>query len=173
MLSLWKESYDKPKQHIRKQRHHFANKSPYSQSYSFSSNHVWIWELDHKEGWALKNRCFRIVVLEKTLESPLNCKEIKLVNSKGNQPWIFIRRTDAKADIPILWPLDGKNWLTGKNLDARKDWRQKEKGVAEDEMVRSHHQLNGHEFEQTLGESEGQTSLACCSPWSHKELDMT
>ena len=173
MLTLWKESYDKPKQHIRKQRHHFANKSPYSQSYSFSSNHVWIWELDHKEGWALKNRCFRIVVLEKTLESPLNCKEIKLVNSKGNQPWIFIRRTDAKADIPILWPLDGKNWLTGKNLDARKDWRQKEKGVAEDEMVRSHHQLNGHEFEQTLGESEGQTSLACCSPWSHKELDMT
>ena len=173
MLTLWKESYDKPKQHIRKQRHHFANKSPYSQSYSFSSNHVWIWELDHKEGWALNNRCFRIVVLEKTLESPLNCKEIKLVNSKGNQPWIFIRRTDAKADIPILWPLDGKNWLTGKNLDARKDWRQKEKGVAEDEMVRSHHQLNGHEFEQTLGESEGQTSLACCSPWSHKELDMT
>ena len=144
-----------------------------SQSCGFSNSHVQIWELDHKEGWALKNRCFRIVVLEKTLESPLNCKEIKLVNSKGNQPWIFIRRTDAKADIPILWPLDGKNWLTGKNLDARKDWRQKEKGVAEDEMVRSHHQLNGHEFEQTLGESEGQTSLACCSPWSHKELDMT
>ena len=173
MLTLWKESYDKPKQHIRKQRHHFANKSPYSQSYSFSSNHVWIWELDHKEGWALKNRCFRIVVLEKTLESPLNCKEIKLVNSKGNQPWIFIRRTDAKADIPILWPLDGKNWLTGKNLDARKDWRQKEKGVAEDEMVRSHHQLNGHEFEQTSGDGKQQESPPCCSPWGHKESETT
>ena len=120
---------------IKKQRHHFASKGPSSQRYGFSSSHVWMWELDHKEGWALKNWCFWIVVLGKILESPLDCKEIKLVNSKGNQPWIFIERTDAEAEIPILWPPDEKSWLIGKDPDARKDWRWKEKVTAEDEMV--------------------------------------
>ena len=131
----------------------------------FSSSHVCMWELDHKEGWVPKNWCFLIVVLEKTLESPLDCKEIKPVNPKGNQPWIFIGRTDAEA--PILWSPDSKNQLIGKDPDAGKDWRQKEKGAAEDEMVGWHHRLSGHEFEQTLGDSEGQGSLACCSPWGH------
>ena len=115
-----------------------------------------MWELDHKEGWALKNWCFWIVVLEKTPESPLDCKEIKPINPKGNQPWIFIGRTDAEAEAPILWPPDSKNWLTGKDPYAGKDWRQKEKGAAEDEMVRQHYWLNGHETKQTPGDSEGQ-----------------
>ena len=145
----------------------------YSQSYSFSSSHVWMWELDHKEGWAPKNWCFQIVVLEKTLECPLDCMEIKSVNPKGNQPWLFTGRTDAEAEAPILWPPDEKSWLTGKDSDAGKEWRQKETGVAEDEMVREHHRLDGHEFEQTLGDSGGQRSLACCSPWGCKELDTT
>ena len=118
MLTPWKESYDKPRQHIKKKRHHFANKGPSSQGYGFSRCHVQTWELDHKEGWVLKNWCFLIVVLEKTLESPWDCKEIKPVNPKGNQPWIFIRKTDAEAEAPILWPPDAKNWLTGKNPDA-------------------------------------------------------
>ena len=120
-------------------------KVPYSQSYGFSSSHVPMWELDHKEGWVLKNWCFCTVVLEKTLESPLDYKEIKPVNPKGNQPWIFIERTDAEA--PIIWPPDVKSWLIGKeSADAGKDWREKEKESAEDEMAR---RLNGYEFEQT------------------------
>ena len=127
--------YDQPRQHIKKQRHYFADKDPYSQSYGFSSSHVWMWELDHKEGWVLKNWCFWTVVLEKTLESPLDCKEIQPVNPKGNQPWIFIGRTDAEAETPILWPPDEKTWLIGKDPDAGKDWGQKEKGTTEDEMV--------------------------------------
>ena len=139
-----------------------ANKGPY-QSYGFSSSHVWMWELDCQESWAPKNWCFLTVVLEKTLESPLDCKEIKPDNPKGNQPWIFTGRTDAKAEAWILWPPDVKSWLIGKDPDAGKDWRQ-EKGTAEDEMVGWHHQLNGHEFEQTLGDREGQGSLAFCSP---------
>ena len=130
----WKENYDKPRQQIKKQRYHFADKGPYSQSYCFSSSHVQMWELNHKEGWVLKNWCFWIVVLEKTLGSPLDSKKIKPVNPKGNQFWIFIGRTDAEA--PILWPSDVKSWLIGKDPDAEKDWRQKEKRVAEDEMVR-------------------------------------
>ena len=146
-------------------------KGPYSESYGFSSNHVWMWELDHKEGWASKNWCFRTVVLEKTLESPLNSKEIKPLNPKGNQCWIFIGRTDVKA--PVLWPPDAKSWLIGKDPDDRKDWRQNEKGAAEVEMVRQHHRLNGHESEQTLGDSEGQGSLVCYSLWGCKESDMT
>ena len=148
-----------------RQTHHFADKGLYSQSYAFSSSHIEMWELDHKEGWILKNRCFSIMVLKKTLESPLDCKEIKPVNSKGNQPWIFIGRTDSKAEAPILWPPDAKNWLIRKDSDAGKDWRQEEKGATEDEMVGWHRRLNGHEFDQTLGDSEGQGSLACCSPW--------
>ena len=116
--------------------------------------------------------CFWIL-LEKTLESPLDCKEIKPVNPKGNQFWIFIGRTDAEAETPILWPPDTKNWLNGKDSDAGKDWRQEEKGTTEDEMVGWHHWLDGHEFEQALGVGDGQGSLGFCSPWSHKELDMT
>ena len=144
MLAPWKKSYDKPRQCNKKQRHHFADKGPSSQSYGFSSNCVWMWELDHKEGWALKNWCFRTVVLEKTLENPLNCKEIKPVNPKGNQLWTFLRRTEAEA--PILQPPDAKNWLIRKDPAAGKDWRQEEKGMTQDEMVGRHHQLDGHEF---------------------------
>ena len=124
-----------------------------------------MWELDHKEGWAPKNWCFRIVVLEKTLESPLDCKEIKLVNPKGNQPWIFIRRTNAEAKAPVLWSPDLKSQLIGKDPDAGKEWGQEEKRETEDEMVGWHHWLKGHEFEQAPGDSEGQRKLACCSPW--------
>ena len=149
MLAPWKKSYDQTGEHIKKQGHYFADKHPSSQGYGFSSSHVWMWELDHKESWALKNWCFWIVVLEKTLESPLESKEIKPVNPKGNQSWIFIGRTDAEAEAPILWPPDVKNWLTGKNPDAEKDWRQEEKGTSESEMVGWHHRLDGHEFEQT------------------------
>ena len=167
-----KKSYDKPIQHIKKQRQYFADKGPSSQSYGFSSSHVWMWELDYKESWALKNWCFWTVVLEKTLESPLDCKEIQSVHPKGNQSWIFIGRTDAEAETLILWPPDVKNWLIGKDPDAEKDWRQ-EKGTTEDEMLRWHHWLDGHEFEQVLGVGDGQGSLVCCSPWGCKELDMT
>ena len=127
--------------------------------------------VDHKEGWVLKNWCLWTVVLEKTLESPLDCKENKPVNPKGNQPWIFIGRTDAEAEAPILWPPDAKNWLTGKDPDPGKDWGQEVKRVTE--MAERHHWLNGHEFEQTPENSKGQGSLACCSPCDHKESDMT
>ena len=122
-------------------------KGPYSQSYGFSRNHVWIWELDYKESWALKNWCFWTVMLEKTLKSPLECEEIQSVHPKGNQSWTFIGRTDAKAETPILWPLDVKKWLIEKDPDAWKDWRREEKGTTEDEMVWWHHQLDGREFE--------------------------
>ena len=119
----WKESYDQPRLHIKKQRHYFPDKCPYSQSYGFSSTRVWMWELDHKESWMPKNRYFWTVVLEKTLESPLDCKKFQSVHPKGNQSWIFIGRTDAEADVPILWPLYVKSWLIGKHPDAGKDWR--------------------------------------------------
>ena len=168
MLAPWKESCDQPRQHIKKQRHYFAVKGPSSQSYSFSSSHVWMWELDYKEGWEPKNWCFWTVVLEKTLESHLDSKEIKTVSSKRNQSWIFIGRIDAEAEALILWPLDAKNWLIGKDPDAGKDWRQEEKGTTEDEMVGWHHQRDGHEFEQALGVDDGQGSLTCCSPWRHR-----
>ena len=128
MLALWKKSYDKPRQCIKKQRHFFANKGPCSQSYGFSSSHVWMWELDYKESWAQKNWCVWTVVLEKTLGSPLDCKEIQPVHPVGNQSWIFIGRTDVKAETPVLWPPDVKNWLIGKDPDAWKDWRSEEKG---------------------------------------------
>jgi len=151
MLAPWKKSYDKPRQHIKKQRHYFTDKGLYSQSYVFSSSHVWIWELDRKEGWVPNNWCFLTVVLEKTLKSPLDCKEIKPVHPKGNQSWILTGRTDAEAEASILWPPDAKSWLISKDSDAGKDWWQEEKGTTEDEMVGWHHQLNGHEFEQALG----------------------
>ena len=162
------------KKHIlKKQRHCFANKGPSSQSYGFSSSHVQMWELDYEEGWVLKNWCFQTVVLEKTLGSPLGCKEIQPVNPKGNQSWIFNGRTDAEAEMSILWPPDAKKWLLGKDSDAGKDWKQEEKGVTEDELVGWHHQLDGHEFEQALGAGDGQGSLLCCSPWGCKESDTT
>ena len=129
MLAPWKKSYDQPRQHIKKQRHYFANKGPSSQSYGFSSSHVWMSKSDYKESWAHKNWCFWIVVLEKTLESPLDCKEIQPVNLKGNQSWIFIGRTDTEAEAPILWPPDEKNWLIEKDHDVWKDRRQEEKGA--------------------------------------------
>ena len=135
----------------------------------FSISHVWMWELDNNKGWAPKNWCFWTVVLEKTLESPLDSRETKPFSPKGNQPWIFTGRTDAQA--PILWPPDVKNRLAGKEPDARKDWRQEEKGTMEDEMVGWHHQLNGHDFAQTPADDEGQGSLPCCSPWGHEESD--
>ena len=147
VLAPWKKSYDQPRQHIKKQRHYFANKGPSSQGYGFSSGHVWMWELDYKESWAPKNWCFWTVVLEKTLESPLDCKEIQPDHPKGNQSWIFIGRIDAEADTPVLWVPDVKSWLIGKDTDAGKDWRQEDKGTTEDEMVGWHHWLNGHEFE--------------------------
>ena len=194
-------------------------------AYGFSSSHVWVWELDHKESWALKNWCFWTVVLEKTLESPLDSKEIKPINPKGNQSWIFIGRTDGVSEVPTLWPSEAKNWcfwavvlektlespldckeikpinpkgnqswiffgrtdaeapvlwppdmksgLSRKDPDARKDWGQEEKGMTEDEMVGWYHGLSGHELAQTLGDGEGQGSLACCSPWGCKESDTT
>ena len=123
------------RQRIKKQRHYFANKVLSNQSYGFSCSHVWIWELDYKENWEQKNWCFWTVGLEKTLESPLDCKEIKPVNPKGNQYWIFIGRTDAETESPILWPPDVKNWLIWKDPDTEKDWRQEEKGMTEDKMV--------------------------------------
>ena len=163
------ESYDNPRKHIRKQRHYFTNRTLSSQSYGFSGSHVWIWKLDYKESWAPKNWCFWTVLLGKTLESPLDCKEIQPVHLNGNQSWIFIGRTDAEAETPIIWSLDVKNWLIGKDPDAGKDWRQEEKGITEDEMVGWHHWLNGHEFGQALGAGDGQGSLVCCSPWGCKE----
>ena len=134
MLAPWKQSYDKSRECIKKQRHHFANQDPYSQSYGFSSSHVWMWELDYKESWAPKNWCFWTVVL-KTLESLLDYKEMRPVNPKGNQPWIFIGRTDNEAKTPLLWPPDAKSLLITKDPDAGKDRRQEEKGTTEDEMV--------------------------------------
>ena len=137
------------------QRHHFANKDPHSQSYGFSSSYIRMWELDHKEVWALKKWCFQIVGLEKTLKSPLDCKEIKPVNTKRNQLCIFIGGTDVEAEAPILWPPHSKTWFIGKDTDAGRDWREKEKGVAEDKAVRWHHWLDGHGSQQILGDSEG------------------
>ena len=135
MLALWKKSYEKSRQHVKKQRHYFANKCLSSISYDFSSSHVRIWELEYKESWAPKNWCFWTVVLEKTLESPLESKEIQPVHPKGNQSWIFIGRTDVEAETPILWLPDAKYSLIGKDPDAGKDWRWEEKGTAEDEVV--------------------------------------
>ena len=163
---LWGRKAMTNLENIVKERHYFANKGPSSQSYGFSSSHVWMWEMDYKESWALKNWCFWTVVLEKTLESLLDCKEIQPVNPKGNQPWIFIGRTDAAA--PILWPPDAKSWLIWKDAAAGKDWRQ-EKVMTEDKMVGWYHWLNGHKFEQAPGVRQGQGSLVCCNPWVCKE----
>ena len=266
MLTPWKESYDQPRQHIEKQRHYFVNKGPSSQGYGFSIGHVWMWELDYKEGcccfvasvvsdsvqphrwqptrlrlpwdspsrntgvgchfllqymtvksesevaqscptlripwtaayqappsmgfsrqeywsglplpspkegWVLKNWCFWTMVLEKTLESPWDCKEIQPVHPKGDQPWIFIRRIDVEAETPILWLPDAKSWLIWKDPDAGKDWGQEEKGTTEDEMVGWHHRFNGHGFGWIPGVGNGQGSLVCCGSWGRKESDTT
>ena len=132
-----------------------------------------MWELVYKESWTWKNWCFWTMVLEKSLESPLDCKKIQLVLPKGNQSWIFIERAHAEAETPIVWPPDAKSWLIWKDLDAGKDWGQEEKVMTEDEMVRWHHQLNGHLFGWTLGVVDGQGGMSCCSSWGHKESDMT
>ena len=154
-----------PREHIKKQRYYFVHKGLSSESSGFSRNHVWMWELDSKESWALKNWCFWTVVLEKTLESPLDCKEIQPVHPKEYRSWIFIGRTDAEAETPILWPPDVKNWLIWKDADAGKDWRWEERGTTEDEMIGWHHWLNGHEFGWTPGVGDGQGGLACCGLW--------
>ena len=144
MLAPWKKSYDKIRQLIIKQRHYFADKFA-GQSYGFSSSQVWMWELDSKEGWASKNLWFWTVLLEKTLESALDCKGIQPVYPKGEQSWVFIGRTNFEAETPILWPPDAKSWLIWKEPDAGKDWRRKKKGMTEDEMVGWYHRLSRHE----------------------------
>ena len=161
-LAPWKKSYDQPRQHIKKQRCYFASKGLSTQHYSFFSSHVWMWELYYKESWAPKNWCFWTVVLEKTLESSLDCKEIQPVHPKGDQSWVFIGRTDVEAETPILRPPDVKNWLIGKDPDAGEDWRQEEKGTTENEMVGWHHWLDGREFKWALGVGDGQGGLECC-----------
>ena len=171
-ICSFKEKLWPTRQHINKQKYYFADKGQSSQRYGFSSNHLLMWELDYKESWEPKNWCFWTVVLEKTLESPLDSMAIQPVHPKDNQSWIFIGRTDAEAETPILWP-DAKNWLIWKDPVAGKYWRWEEKGTTEDEIVGWYHQLDGHEFEQALGAGDGQGSLACCSPWDRKELDMT
>ena len=168
MFAPWRKSYDQPRQHIKKQRHYFANKGLSSQSCGFSSSRVWMWELDYRESWELKIWCFWTVVLGKILESPLDSEEIQPVHPK-DQSWIFVGRTDAEAETPMLWPPDVKNWLIGKDPDAGKDWRREEKGTTEDEMVGWHQWLDEHEFEQAPGVGDGQGGLAFCSPWSLKE----
>ena len=176
MLAPWKKLYAEYRNstltEYRVQRQYFNKKGPSSQSYGFSSSHVWMWELDLKESWVLKNWCFWIVVLEKTLESPLDRKEIKPVNPT-DQSWIFTGGTVAKTEAPNLWPPDAKHRLIGKVPDAGKEWRQEEKESTEDEMVGCHHQFYGHEFGQAPGVTDGQGSLVCCSPWGRQQSDMT
>ena len=153
---------------ILKRRHHFVNKGLSSQGDGFSNSHVWMWELDYKESWVPKNWCFWTVVLEKTLESPLDCKEIQPVHPKY-QSWVFIGRTDMEAETPVLWPPDAKSWLIWKDPDAGKDWGQEEKGMTEGEMVGWHHRVNGHGFGWTPGVGDGQGGLVCCcSSWGWK-----
>ena len=144
-----------------------STKVPSSQGYGFSSDHVWMWELDYKESWVQKNWCFWTVVLEKTLESPLDCK-IKSVHPKGDQSWVFIGRTDVEAEIPVLWPPDVKSWLICKDPDAGKDWGQEETGMTEDEMVGWHHWLNGHGFGWTSGDGDRQGGLVCFGSWGRR-----
>ena len=170
MLAPWKESYDKPRQHIKKLGHYFADKGPYSQSYGFSSSYIQVRTGPQRR---LRDEKFLNCGAGEDSASPLDCKEIKPVNPNGNQPWIFTGRTYAEAEVPILWPPNVKSWLIRKDPDTGKDWGQKERRVTEDETVGWHHWLNGHEFEQTLGDGEGQGSLAWGSSWGRKELDTT
>ena len=180
MLAPWKKSYDQPRQRITKQRCYFSNKGPLVKAtvyplVMYGCESWTIKEAEHLRIHAFelpKNWCFWTVVLEKTLKSPLDCKEIKPVNPKASQSWIFTGRTNAEVEAPIFWPPEAKDWLTGKDRDAGKDWGQ-EKGMTENEMVGWHHQLDGHEFEQTSGVGDGRGSLACCSPWGCIESDTT
>ena len=162
----WKESYDQPRKHMKKQRHYFADKGLSSQGYDFSSGHVWMWEVDYKESWRQKNWWFWTVVLEKTLESPLDCEEIQPVHPKGNQSWVFIGRIDVEAELQYFDHLMQR----ANSFDVGKDWRQ-EKRTTEGEMVGWHHWINGHEFGWTPGVGDGQGGLACCGSWGHKESD--
>ena len=152
---------------------YFANKVPSSQGYGFPSCQVWMWELDCEESWVSRNWCFGTVVLEKTLDSPLDCKEIQPAHSEEGQPSDFFGRNDAKAETPILWPPHAKSWLIGKYPDAGRDWRQEEKGTTEDEMAGWHHWLDGHDSEWTPGDDDGQGGLACCDSWGRKESGTT
>ena len=163
MLAPWRKGYDQSRQHIKKQRRHFANKGLSSQSHGFSSGHVWMLELDPRESWAPKNWCFQTVMLEKTLESPLDNKEIQPVGPKRNQFWRFIGRTNAEAEALILWPLDAKSQLIGKNPDAGKDWRQEEKAMTEDEMGGWHHRFNGLicKLQETVKDREAWCAVVC------------
>ena len=154
-------------------RHHFSNKGPYSQSYGLSRSYVEMWELDCEESWLPKNWCFWTVLLEKTLESPLDFKEIQPIHPKGDQSQVFFGRTDVKAETPVLWPPHAKSWLIGKDSDAWRDWEQEEKGTTEDEMAGWHHWLDGQELVWTLGVGDGQGGLACCDLWGRKESDTT
>ena len=163
---------DYPVLNIFQQRHYFANKGLSSQGYSFSSGHVWMWDLDCEESWAPKNWCFWTVVSENTLESPLDCRATQPVHSEGDQSWVFFGRTDAKAETLVLWPPHVKSWLTGKDSDAGRDWGQEEKGTTEDEMAGWYHRLDGREFEWTPGVGDGKGGLACCNSWCRKESDM-
>ena len=151
-----------------KSRHYFANKGPSSQSYGFSRSDVWMWDLDYNKSWVSNNLCFWTVVLEKTLESPLDCKEIQSAHPKWDQSWVFVGRTDVEPETPILWPPDVKSWLIWKDPDAGKDWGQEEKGMIEEEMVGWHHRLNGHGFGWTLGDGDGQGGLVCCGSWGRR-----
>ena len=151
----------------------FANKGPSSQGYGFSSGHVRMWRLDCEESWAPKNWWFWTVVLEKTLESPLDCKEIQPVHSRGYQPWDFFGRNDAKAETPVFWPPHEMSWLIEKDSDAGRDWGQEEKGMTEDEMAGWHYWLDGRESEWTPGVGDGQVGLAWCDSWGRKESDTT
>ena len=172
MLAPWKKSYDKPRQHIKKQRYYFADKGPSSHSYSFSSSRVWMWELDQKESWAPKNSCFQAVVLEKIVESPLDTKKIKSVNPKGNQSWIFIERTDAYASVP--WQPDWCEILT--HWKRPLFWGRLKAGGERVDRGRDlgwHHWLKGREFEQAPVVGNGQGSLVCYSPWGCKDSNMT
>ena len=169
LKDTWKKSYDKPRQHIKKQRHLFADKGLYSQSYGFSSSHIQMWELDHKEGWALKN----CVIGEGSSRVPWTARRSNLSILKEINPEYSLEGLMLKLKLQYFGQPDAKSWLIGKDPDARKDWGQEEKEATEDKMVGWHHRLNGHEFEKTLGDSEGQGSLVCCSPWGHKESDTT
>ena len=161
----WKESYDQPRQHIKKQRHYFVNKGLSNQGYGFSNGHIWMWELDCEESWVLKNWCFWTVVLEKTLESPLDCMEIQPSILKEISPGCSLEGLMLKLKLPILWPPDAKSWLIGKEPDAGKDWGQEEKGMTEDEMVWWHHRLNRHGFVWTPGAGDRQGGPVCCGSW--------
>ena len=171
-LAPWKKSYKKPRQHIEKQRCYLTNRGPSSQSYGSSNSHLWMWELDHKESWVPKNWCFLTLVLEKTLESPLDYKEIQVVQ-KEISPGCSLEGLMLKLKLQYFWLPNAKSWLIGKDPDAGKVWGQEEKRMTEDEMVGWHHRLDGHRFGWTLGVGKGQGTMACCGSWGRKESDTT